>query len=197
MPQRTKDLENILEQIEDVAQDKERSVTIGDVIDLFSERSFGALLTMIAVLACIPIISAIPGFSILTGTLVILVAAQQLAGRDAPWVPKRLREIEMGSETLRNAVETSKPYAARVDRLIKPRLSFLVEGAAARLAFGALSIVLALMFYPLALVPGGVTAPAIAIAALGLALVGRDGALALIGLAASAGSFVLLYWIAV
>lgn len=191
----THDLENVLEELSDTIADSDDKPSVGDVIDAFAERSFGALVTLISLVAAMPVIGAIPGVSILTGSLIILVAGQYLIGRDTPWVPERLRNICIEAETMNGAIEKVRPYAASVDRWIQPRLSALISGRAARIAVALACVMLALLYYPAAVVPWGVMVPALSTLALGLALVGRDGLLALIGLIGAACSVALLVYL--
>lgn len=188
----THDLENVLDALSDCAEEAGDALSVGRALDVFAERSFGALLTVIAAIAALPVIGAIPGVSILTGTLIILVAAQFLIGRKSPWIPRRLRALTIPPDKMKSAVETVKPYAGRVDDVIRPRLTALTRGAAAEAAIAVLSILLALLFYPAAVIPGGVWVPALSVMALGLALVARDGALAIVGAFGGIASLALL-----
>ncbi|MEO1329063.1 MAG: exopolysaccharide biosynthesis protein [Pseudomonadota bacterium] len=193
MSSETHDLENVLEALDETAQEAEGKLTVGQTVDAFAQRSFGALLTMVSLIAALPIIGAIPGVSILTGTIVILIAAQYLIGRETPWLPDRLRKISVDPATLQNGIEKVKPYVARVDAVIKPRWTVLTEGPVARTSIAIASIALAIIFYPMAVIPGGVWLPALAVMALGLALVGRDGVLAAIGGALGLASIYAVY----
>jgi len=195
MSDEPQDLEDMLGRLQDAAEKGEGAMSVGEMLDVFDSRSFGALLTLIALLAMIPIVSAIPGFSILTGSLLILVAGQYLLGRPTPWIPEKLRSVSVGRETMCKAVAKSKPYAARIDQYLKPRLQPLTTNAVSRMLIALATIALALSFYPLALIPGGVTIPAVSIVALGLALVARDGVLALIGGGGVAASFAAVGWL--
>lgn len=190
----THDLENVLEDLESAAEQCDGPLSVGEALDAFAHRSFGALLTVIALVAALPLIGAIPGVSILTGALVILVAVQFLFGRDTPWTPKWLREISIDAETVRAGADKAKPYAARVDSVIRPRLTQITKGAWARTSIAVLSILLALLFFPAALVPFGVWVPALSVMALGLALLANDGLLALIGVIGGVGSLALVIY---
>ena len=190
----THDLENTLDDLTDAARSADSELTVEDLLDAFAQRSFGALLTVAALVAALPLIGAIPGVSIVTGALILLISVQMLLGRRTPWTPQRLRRIPLDAETLEKAVEKTRPVAAWIDGLIKPRLAFLADGAAARTAIALASIGLAVLFFPLALIPGGVWPPSLAIVALGLALVANDGVLTLIGAAGAAGTLALLVW---
>ena len=85
--------------------------------------------------------------------------------------------------------------ARRVDRFVSRRMPFLVGTKTARTVLHATIIVLALTMYPLALVPWGVTAPAVALVAFGLALIARDGLMALIGYLGVAATAAFAIWL--
>lgn len=189
------DLENVLEALQETAEQCSQEMTVGEALDAFASRSFGALLTVLAAVAAMPLIGAIPGVSILTGSLIILVAAQFLAGRKTPWAPQNLRDISIDAETVASGVKKARPYAARIDALIRPRLTFLTQGPVARTAIALAAIGLALLFYPAALLPGAVWAPALSILALGLGLLGDDGALTLVGFSGGVASIALVLWL--
>ena len=159
---------------------------VGDVIDAFDDRSAGALITVIGLIAAAPVIGAIPGMSVLTGGLILLIAGQAVAGVSPPWVPSALRNRTMDRATLDTGTEKARPYARWVDRFVQPRLGWLVAGWGQRRMLALAVCLLALAMFPLALVPWGVQAPATGIVLLGVALIGRDGAFALGGYALAA-----------
>ncbi|MBU2580358.1 MAG: exopolysaccharide biosynthesis protein [Alphaproteobacteria bacterium] len=170
-------------------------VSVGDVLDAFEDRSIGALCAIIGVIAATPLVGAIPGVSILTGMLVILIASQYVAGRDSPWIPAFLRARSIARDTLKEGMKQIRPYAVWVDQYIKPRVSWIIAGRVQRRVAAVAMCLLALTMFPLALVPWGVQAPATAIVMLGVAMIGRDGLFALIGYVLSVLTiFVMIYF---
>lgn len=105
-----------------------------------------------------------------------------------------MRRQSVSAQKLDSAIGTFRPWAKRIDSLLKKRLTFLATGQFAHYAILLASVLLALSFYPLALVPAGVYAPALAILALGLALLGNDGVFASIGFAFAGPTAGLLIW---
>ncbi|MEO0852034.1 MAG: exopolysaccharide biosynthesis protein [Cyanobacteria bacterium J06648_11] len=187
--------------LDDVLSELEQAIdgdqtTVGTILSAFQDRSFGALYTLVALIAAMPIIGAIPGVSIITGVILILIASQSLIGRDHIWVPSSIRERSVGSDTLMTGVEKAKPYAQKVDGFIKPRWQFLVAGPVARRTISAIIILLALTMIPLALIPWGIQPPATAIVLFGVALMARDGVFAVLGygLVVVTGYIMLRYW---
>ncbi|MEL6299569.1 MAG: exopolysaccharide biosynthesis protein [Pseudomonadota bacterium] len=169
-------------------------ISVDDVLDAFSDLSFGMLCTMIGLIAALPIVGAIPGVSIITGTLILLVAGQYLIGRDTPWIPQTLRDRSIDDEKLESGIETARPYAEWMDGWIKPRIEILTDGPVQRRLIALAMCLLALMMIPLALIPWGVQAPATAIVVLGVALIGRDGVFAAIGYALAALSVWVMFY---
>lgn len=80
-----------------------------------------------------------------------------------------------------------RPVARFVDKLIKPRLSWLTKPPFVQLA-AAVCILVALTVPPLEVVPFGGTVSWAAIAAFGLALISHDGLLTLIAAGFAGGA---------
>lgn len=173
-----------------VLDDLERSgrngaASIGGILDTFQHRSLGVLLTLFGLVAALPIIGDIPGMSILLGTLILIVVAENIVGRGTLWMPEFVRRREIGRDRFETGIRKARPWVEWVDHLLKPRLAALAAGRTNRWIISVASAVLAITFYPLAFVPFGVTAPALGVLALGLGLMACDGLLVLSGYALS------------
>ena len=103
------------------------------------------------------------------------------------WLPKFIRERSIPKDKWDSAQEKLKPWAKRIDTVIRPRLEWIVQGAMDRV-IAAASIVLALSMIPLGLIPFAVMVPGAALLAMGLALTARDGVLAIVGFGFTAGT---------
>lgn len=179
-------LDSLDEQIEG-----EDDFSVEDLLDAFGARSFGPLLAVPAIIALSPL-GAIPGVPATLGVFVVLVSGQHLIGKGRPWVPSRLRDRGVSADTWSDAREKVAPWAARADRVIEPRMTWLTTGPMAQV-IGVATLLLGAAMVPLELVPFAVYAPGAALLALGLALSARDGVLAIFGLIASALSGALVY----
>lgn len=177
-------LVEVLDRIGEAGRDGE--VSVNEVLAAFADRSLGVLLTALGFVAALPIIGDIPGMSMLTGGLILIALARQAAAGGALRVPGRLGRRAVAEDRMRGALVRARPWAARIDRLLKPRLTVLTTGPAARLALAVAAGAMALTFFPLAFVPFGVKAPAIAVLAFGLARMTRDGYAAAAGYALAA-----------
>jgi hypothetical protein len=185
-------LGQLLDQVASKA-DGER-VSLGEILNACGNRSYGPALLLIALIELLPVISAIPGLYVITGSLIIMLAAQLLLMRPYPWLPARLLRFSLSRERLQQSVDWARPWARRIDWLVRPRLTFLVRPPMLNV-MAAICILLALLFFPLAIIPASEKALAVPIFFFALALTARDGLLALLGLAATGGCVGLLVYL--
>lgn len=178
----------ILDRLADTAKDADgQQTSVQQILEEFGNRTYGPLLLVPGLLALLPIVGAIPGVSMATAALIMLVGLQMIFRQRGIWLPKRLREVSISQEKLQTAVDTSRPYVAWIDKLTQPRLEVLTRSP---LSYGIalLCVSLAATMFPLAFVPFGVAPPAAAIVLLALGLTAHDGLLVLLGTALCAGS---------
>ena len=164
--------------------------TLGDVLDAFESRSLGAILAVLGIIALIPVIGAVPGASIVIGTLVLIAVGSRWLGDGSLWAPSFLRERGMDDEKFDRGVEKVRPWAQRIDAVLRERVSWAARPLPAALC----AATLALLFYPMAVVPWGVMVPAGGVTLLGLGLIGKDGAFCLAGYALAAAAAGLAVW---
>lgn len=179
-------LADVAARLSEVSDGGGDEVSVGEMIAGIGQRAFGPLLLVFALIALSPI-GSIPGASVLFGTLIILVAGQMLIGRRSPWFPKRLTRISVGRNKMRASMARIGPYLGKIDKVLKPRWRAILRPPSPRIV-AALCIVLAALMYPLALVPWGVVAPALAIVVLSLGLTSHDGVLLAAGFVLSAAA---------
>lgn len=184
-------LTEILDQLQDHCGGTDE-VTLGEIMDGFDRRGFAPMLLVPALIALGPT-GMIPGMSIATGTVILIIALQMILGRRTPWMPDRARNFSFSTEKLGKLVEKSRGTARFLDRTLKERWPFFAEGVAARL--GALfCIVMALTFFPLALIPFGVALPSAAIVIFTIGLASKDGLVVLSSNLLGIGAVVLVGW---
>ncbi|BAM03893.1 exopolysaccharide biosynthesis protein [Phycisphaera mikurensis] len=189
----SRDLEDVLDTLKEEADGQEDGrLTLGEVIDAFRHRPAGTLLLVPAVVMVSPL-GAIPSVPTVTAALVALIAAQMLFARSTPWVPGFLRHRGLAPERVISAVDKSRPVARFLDRFIRPRLQPLT-GEIGRRVIAIVCVLLSVLTPPLELVPFAVYLPGTAILLLSLALVGRDGLLAAVGLALAAAGLATAAW---
>jgi hypothetical protein len=186
-------MQHVVEGLENDLDDGASRISVDEVVTALNDRGFGVLCALIGALAAIPIIGGLPGVTLLTAVLVLLVAGQYLAGRRKLWMPSALGRLSVEWSRFEKGLAAVRPYAERIDRLIEPRLDWLVRGDGERRLIAGVICLLALTMFPLALVPWGVFPSALAITAFGIAITGRDGAFALAGYVLTAVAIGVLY----
>lgn len=179
--QEPSDLSELLDLIEEVA-DKNGEVSFGQVYDAVGHRSFGPLLLVAGIVVLMPIVGDIPGVPTIMGAVVVLIAGQLLARRERFWLPRRMLDASLRSSKVCKGVSWLRKPAKFVDRLLRPRLVRFVSGAwVFVIAVTALVIGLAQPF--MELVPFSANGAGAVLTAFGLALIARDGLVALVALA--------------
>jgi hypothetical protein len=170
--------------LRDVAARPEPTISIAELTELFGGRALGALLLVFGLACTLPLP---PGGTTIFGAPLVLLAPQLVIGRRAPWLPRRLRERTIATVHLKRGLPRALVWLERVEAVSRPRLSFLF-GPVGERAIGLVCTLLALVL--ILPIPLGNILPAAAVSVLSLALVQRDGALALFGylLAALSGS---------
>ena len=146
------------------------------------DRAWGGLLLVFAAINLLPLP---PGVTTVTGIPLLVITAQMAWGRSRPWFPKKLDQRGIGRTQLAKLSERLAPWERRVERVFKPRLCALTGHRGARV-IGAISVVLSIIIWlP---IPLGNHVPALAITLFALALIYRDGVLAVLaGITAAAG----------
>lgn len=189
--------ESLHELVELLVENTEgEKTTIGELLEAVGMQAYGPMLLVPSLIAALPVIGAIPGMSIVTGSVVALIAVQVLFGRRHPWLPGRLTAFSFEREPLKKGVAWAEPKLRAVDRIIKPSLTFLVRGPS-RIFVALAAIFNALLFYPAAFLPFAVMAPAFAVIVLGVGVTTADGRWVVAGYlltAASAGLIGYLFF---
>ena len=173
-------LEQLLKHVDGLAAEQDE-VSMRAVVDSVGRRSFGPLLLIMGVVLFSPL-SGIPGMAVFAGIFVMLIAVQMLCGRSNFWLPAFILDRAVPQARLRKAINWVTPTARRIDKLIKPRLGFMLHRTSTLLIAG-LCVAVAAALPMLELVPFSSSIVGLALAILGLALVARDGLLVLIAVA--------------
>jgi hypothetical protein len=162
-------------------------VTVRELVDRLEGRAFGLLLLMLALPMCIP---NIPGISTIFGILLLAPALQLMLLRRSVWLPRRICQWSFKREHLQQAIRGALPVLKRIEHYVQPRLSFLTAPPVTML----LGLHVLLMAFVLILpIPAGNWPPGITIAMTALALLQRDGLLALLSIPVGVASLFVAY----
>jgi hypothetical protein len=126
--------------IEDVATSAGGAeLTLGDVLDRFSERAYGVFLLF----SLIPAI--VPGGGAIGGPLICLIGLQMLAQMEHPWVPKFIARRQLTHDGMQKFQRRTTRLLRWLEKLTHPRTEILIEHPAARTFTGVLLVLLGLL----------------------------------------------------
>lgn len=170
------------------------SVTVGDMLATVGRQGFGPLIMLIGLIALTPVVGGIPGASAACGTIVLLLVGQVLLGRRHPWMPRRILRMKVGSDRVRRVTRRVSPYAAKLEVVVRPRLTWL-GGPVGRKVADLACVANALLMFPLEFVPYAATLPSAALFALGLGMATQDGLVVAAGLALTVAGLAAPYFL--
>ena len=173
--------------IEGFGEDARPVLTVGEMLEAFDSRAFGAMLLVFGLLNTLPLP---PGSSTLLSLPILFLAPQIALGREIPWLPRKLVEHPLKRDDLRGLFRKLTPIVRRMELVTRPRLELLFAPVGER-AIGVVCTLLALVL--VLPIPLGNLAPGATVAVLALALLQRDGILALLGYLMAIGSGALLF----
>ena len=162
--------------------DPEERLTLAVLRREFGPRAFGLMILLFALPNLLPV-TGIPGLSTFTGAVLIFFTLQLAFGRPEPYLPRWLMRRSFTRGQLARIVAKLDPVLRRVERLIPHRLPALVSANGERAIAGVSFLLSLVLLLPIPFVNA---LPASAIALLALALIGRDGILAIAGYAVAA-----------
>ena len=169
----------VLSELDELAANHD-DVCIADVLDDFGGRSFGPFIMLPALLEITPI-GGIPGVPTFLALIIAIVAVQLLLGKEHIWLPQLIQKRAVGAKKLHKGVTKLRGIAGWLDEHSHGRLESLTQGVWVKAA-AVVVILLCCMVPPLEFLPFASSAPMLAIAAIGLALIVRDGVVMLIAL---------------
>ena len=181
------------EVLEDLARGEAPKVTLGEIVDAFGERGFGALILIIALISLFP---WPPGSKAILSVPIILLALELAFQRNRVWLPGWTLSRGLPRQTFAQALARVRKAILWVERLSRPRMPWLT-GEVADVVTGLTCVFLAVM---MALpVPFGDLLPGVTLILLGLGVMQRDGVAILLGALGTVACVIYLFlvWAAV
>ena len=151
--------QSLSEILQDLCDESHASETLSELLDRFGRRAFGPLLFVFAAPNLLPLP---PGASTFLGAPLVLFTPQLAAGVETPWLPRAWRDRPFDMHALRGGFQRLLPLVGRIEHVSRAVCTLL--------AF--------ILMLPLV---GGNLLPAAAISVFAIALIQRDGLLALLG----------------
>ncbi|MCK0754240.1 exopolysaccharide biosynthesis protein [Chromohalobacter japonicus] len=180
-------LDHLLERIGQAPRRDDERVQLGDMLTAVGQGSFGSLLLVPGVITLLPLVGDIPGVPTLMALLVLLVAGQLLLGRRTFWLPQWLLKRSVSRVKLDKAVAWMRKPARAIDRLLKPRLTWLTQRAGTYLV-ALFCFLIALAMPLMEVVPFSANGAGLALMMFGLSLMANDGLWALLALILTGGT---------
>jgi hypothetical protein len=154
-------------------------VTLRELLSLVGEQGLLVFCAILALPFLLPV--TLPLMSTALGAPMLLIAIAVVLNR-VPWLPDRLLDHALPSETVQHVLERAAHAAGRFEHLVRPRLLGLTATAVANSVNGVVLVIAVLVLMaPLPLVPFANTAPAVGIILLCIGMAERDGVIILFG----------------
>lgn len=177
--------------IEDIGVKDDPKLYLGELVNAFGERGFGALMLFFGLLNIA--IGIIPGTTTILGAPLLLMGLQLAIRQDQLWLPRWALRRSIERETYRTGVKKVLARFKQVERLSRPRLPVMTSEVSEVLIGIATVLLSCILVLP---IWGGNLVPALIISTFGFGLMQRDGIVVLIGWAGVAGVclFIWLAW---
>lgn len=163
--------------IEDVVNKSSADrIPVRDLVEAMDAIGFGLVMMIFAFGIVIPLPPPFP--SIISIPLAIF-SLQMALGYSAPKLPKRFSDLSVKRSVLAMLVQKSSPYIRRVERILKPRFSFMTYGIMERI-IGVFTLIFSIsIFLP---IPLSNFIPGLGILIISFGLLGKDGLIVIIGI---------------
>jgi len=176
------------EVVRELSEIQAPTITLGELINAFGASALAGLLLVFGLACALPLP---PGSTTVFGLPLLLLAPQLMLDTPAPWLPRQLRERPIATASLRSPFARLIPWLQQMEAVSRPRLSFVVNGPGRRLVGLVCTVFSLVLILP---IPLGNMLPAATVSVFSLALIQRDGVIAMAGYAfaaASVGALVL------
>ena len=168
--------------VRDLAGSEAQSISLGEMVDALGASALAGLILVFGLACALPLP---PGATTVFGLPLVFLSPQLLFDQARPWLPRRLRERRMSMADVRSALQRMAPWLSRMEAISRPRLGFVV-GVHGRRLIGLICTLFALVL--ILPIPLGNMLPAAAVTVFSLALIQRDGAIAMAGYVVAAAS---------
>lgn len=176
--------------LDDIGAKDDPKLYLGELVNAFGERGFGALMVFFGLLNAIA--SPIPGSTTVLGAPMLLVCLQLLTRRDQLWMPAWALRSSLPRANYRATIARVRRPLLFVERLSRPRLSLMSNEVSEVLIGAVTSLLTLIVMLPIF---GGNLFPSLFVALFGFGLMQRDGFLIIAAWLGVAG-FCVFVWAA-
>ena len=107
-----------------VAENKNETMTVGELKHALHERGFGILMALAALPLCLPV-PVPPGYTTFFSIPLFIFSIQMILGMSAPWLPLWLEKKEIKRTNLEKLVEKAKPWLRKIEIHLRPRMTYI------------------------------------------------------------------------
>ncbi len=163
--------------LEDVVnQSSADRVLIKDLVDAMDAVGFGLAIMIFAFGIIIPLP---PPFPSIISIPLVLFSAQMMAGYKSPKLPKRFSNLSVKRSVLAMLIKRSAPYIRRVEKILKPRLSFVFYEGMERVVGFFIFLFSTFVLLPM---PLSNFIPGLGVLIISFGLLGKDGLVTILGI---------------
>jgi hypothetical protein len=155
--------------------------TLGNLIELFGEKSFAILFVLLMALPALPLPTG--GVTHVFEVIVALLALELIVGRRLIWLPERFKRRELGPAATKRFSDVLLKRIRWLERHSRPRLGFLLDHRLSGVAYGFVVLVLTVGAFVAPPFSGLDTLPSLGVVLLSLGVLLEDALLGLIGFA--------------
>jgi len=166
----------------------EQPKTVGNLIELFGEKSFAVLFLLLLAIPALPLPTG--GVTHVFELIAMLLALDLIVGRRPVWPPERWRRRELGPATQKRFSEVFLRRIRWLERHSRPRLRFLIDHPLRGQVYGLLVLGLAVAAFVAPPFTGLDTLPSLGVVVLSLGVLLDDGLVAVAGVVIGAAGIV-------
>ncbi len=173
-------LSGMLKRIDSLSNER-KEVSFGDALDAAGDNTFASIVLLVGVIMMVPGPADIPGVPSVLGIIITIACVQMLIGREHIWVPNWLEKRRIASQRLQQMINWLQKPARWMDRITKQRYTWLIDHAGVGIV--AIACILISSATPiLEFVPFSANVAGAAITTFALALIAKDGLIAVLAL---------------
>lgn len=151
-------------------------VKIVDLIGSMEGSGFGLTIMIFSFALIIPLPPPVPS---LISIPLLIFAFQMMIGYKSPKLPKKLSNVTIKRSILATLVRKSTPHIAKIEKILRPRLLFMMTIVAERILGGLIFVFAGFVIIPM---PFSNFIPGLGILVMSFGLLGRDGLIIFFGI---------------
>jgi hypothetical protein len=154
--------------------------TVGSLIEFFEKKSFAILFVLLLGVPALPIPTG--GATHVFEVIAVVLALQLIAGRETIWLPERWRSKQLAGGRRERFLHTLLKVIRRLERISRPRLTFLFDHRISNAIFGLLVVAGSVAAFLAPPFSGLDTLPSLGVVVLSLGVLFEDFAMVVAGI---------------